>query len=93
MGEGGAPGPEAAVAKLAAGRVSRRYDELVDAMRGAGAMVHDEYTTLQLWAPATRIAGGTDEVLKNVIAERVLGLPREPRTDTQVPFRDVPRGA
>ncbi|HEV2759570.1 MAG TPA: acyl-CoA dehydrogenase family protein [Acidimicrobiales bacterium] len=93
MGEGGAPGPEAAVAKLAAGRVSRRCDELVDAMRGAGAMVHDEYTMLQLWAPATRIAGGTDEVLKNVIGERVLGLPAEPRTDKQVPFRDVPRGA
>ena len=93
MGDDGAPGPGAAVAKLAAGRVSRRYDELVDAMRGAGAMVHDGYTPLQLWAPATRIAGGTDEVLKNVIAERVLGLPREPRTDTQVPFRDVPRGA
>ena len=93
VGEGAGPGPEAAVAKLAAGRVSRRYDELVDAMRGAGAMVHDEYTMLQLWAPATRIAGGTDEVLKNVIAERVLGLPREPRTDTHIPFRDVPRGA
>lgn len=69
-------GPEAALAKLASGRVSRRYDEVVDAMRGAGAMLVDEHTPLQLWLPATRIAGGTDEVLKNVIAERVLGLPR-----------------
>jgi len=80
--EGGEPGPEAAVAKLASGRVTRRYDELAEAMRGAGAMVHDRYTPMQLWAPATRIAGGTDEVLKTVIAERVLGLPREPRTGT-----------
>jgi acyl-CoA dehydrogenase len=86
------PGPEAALAKLASGRVSRRSAELAEAMRGAGAMVHDEYTPQDLWAPATRIAGGTDEILKTVIAERVLGLPAEPRTDKDVPFRDVPRG-
>ncbi len=88
---GAGPGPEAALAKLAAGRVSRRWDELADAVRGAGAMVRDEYTPAQLWAPATRIAGGTDEILKNVIAERVLGLPAEPRTDASMPFRDVTR--
>ena len=69
-------GPEAALAKLASGRVSRRYDELVDAMRGAGSMLADEHTLRQLWLPATRIAGGTDEVLKDLIAERLLGLPR-----------------
>ena len=91
LAEGQIPGPEGSVAKLASARVSRRYDELADAMRGAGAMVHDEYTLLQLWVPAIRIAGGTDEVLKNVIAERVLGLPAEPRVDKDVPFRDVPR--
>jgi alkylation response protein AidB-like acyl-CoA dehydrogenase len=86
------PGPDAALAKLASARVSRRYVELTEAMRGAGAMVHDEYKLGELWAPATRIAGGTDEVLKTVIAERVLGMPREPRVDTHVPFRDVHRG-
>ena len=69
-------GHGAALAKLASGRVSRRYDELVDAMRGAGSMLTDGHTLRQLWLPATRIAGGTDEVLKNVIAERVLGLPK-----------------
>jgi alkylation response protein AidB-like acyl-CoA dehydrogenase len=87
------PGPDAALAKLASGRVSRRYAELAEAMRGAGAMVRDEYTRQDLWAPATRIAGGTDEILKTVIAERVLGLPAEPRTDKAVPFRDVRRGS
>ncbi len=91
LSHGEVPGPEGAVAKLASARVSRRYDELADAMRGPGAMVRDEYTLLQLWVPATRIAGGTDEVLKNLIAERVLGLPPEPRSDKDVPFRDVPR--
>jgi acyl-CoA dehydrogenase len=93
LAEGQIPGAEGAVAKLASSRVSRRYDELAEAMRGAASMVHDEYTLLQLWVPATRLAGGTDEVLKNVIAERVLGLPAEPRVDKDVPFRDVPRDA
>jgi len=92
LAEGQVPGSEGAVAKLASGRVSRRYDELLEAMRGAGSMVEDDYTLLQLWVPATRIAGGTDEVLKNVIAERVLGLPPEPRIDKDAAFRDVPHG-
>jgi len=92
LSAGQIPGAEGSVAKLASARVSQRWDELADAMRGAGAMLHDEYTLLQLWVPATRIARDTDEILKNVIAERVLGLPPEPRPDKDVPFRDVPRG-
>jgi len=89
---GQGPGPDSSLAKLASGRVTRRFDELAEAMRGAGAMLCDRYTPIQLWAPATRIAGGTDEILKNIVAERVLGLPAEPRTDTHVPFRATIRG-
>jgi alkylation response protein AidB-like acyl-CoA dehydrogenase len=46
-----------------------------------------------LYAPALRLAGGTDEIMKNIIAERVLGLPQDPRADKGLPFRDIPTGA
>jgi alkylation response protein AidB-like acyl-CoA dehydrogenase len=51
-----------------------------------------EWVRLLLSAPSYSIGGGTDEIQKNVVGERVLGLPREPQADRNMPFRDVPAG-
>ena len=51
----------------------------------------DRWRTLFLTGPSLSIRGGTDEVMRNILGERVLGLPPEPRVDKDVPFRDLPR--
>jgi alkylation response protein AidB-like acyl-CoA dehydrogenase len=69
--------------------------ELAIDIVGAGAIARaDEdyrWHSPLLGAPAAHIAGGSDEVMKNIIGERVLGLPGEPRVDKGVPWRDVLR--
>jgi alkylation response protein AidB-like acyl-CoA dehydrogenase len=74
------PGPEASVAKLAMGQLLARSNGVALGLLGPHAMVEDPYWTGGfLAAPALRIAGGSDEIQRNIIGERVLGLPKEPK--------------
>ena len=57
----------------------------------AGVDGSAEWRTLFLTSPSISIRGGTDEIQRNIVAERVLGLPPEPRADVDVPFSDLPR--
>ncbi len=83
----GTPGPEGSGRKLMGSRIYQlRADLLIDA-HGAAAMLSDGPHQVEfLTAPSMSIRGGTDEIQRNIIAERVLGLPPEPRVDTDIPW-------
>src|SRR6185369_5254737 len=84
--DAGSAGPEASVSKLLWGRWHRDLGELAMAVRGAPSLTVatppyglDDLQTLFLFSRADTIYGGSDEIQRNIIAERVLGLPKEPR--------------
>jgi acyl-CoA dehydrogenase len=93
--KGQVPGPEGSIGKLFGGRMMTEMGELAIDLVGPAAVAasDDDYRWNQtlLGAPAAHIAGGSDEVMKNIIGERVLGLPGEPRVDKGVPWREVRR--
>jgi alkylation response protein AidB-like acyl-CoA dehydrogenase len=85
------PGPEASVAKLAMGALLKRSTGVALELLGPHAMTEDgPLTTAFLTAPAVRIAGGSDEIQRNIIGERVLGLPKDPGPSRDTPFRELP---
>jgi alkylation response protein AidB-like acyl-CoA dehydrogenase len=93
---GRAPGPEGSVAKLAATILGKRSASVGMAIAGAGSLAWSEgdenggdAAAAFLFAPMLGIAGGTTEIQKNIIGERVLGLPKDPAVDKDVPFRDL----
>jgi len=93
LSRGALPGPEASVTKLFyAGHLKRTCD-LALALQGVSGVIAQGDAAWQhqfLQAPSIRIAGGSDEVQRNVLGERVLGLPGEPRLDKDVAFRNIP---
>ncbi len=99
LSRGQAPGPEAAIGKiLNANRLQEITSAAIDAQDHYGLVIgensaSDLFLRSFLWAPGLRIAGGTDEILKNIIAERVLGLPADQRADKGIAFKDLPSGA
>ena len=100
LSKGVAPGPETSVMKLFAAEYLRRLGNASLMLLGPeGQLMADdapagtEWQARFLFAPAIRIAGGSNEVQRNIMGERVLGLPREPQVDRDVPFRDLSRQA
>jgi alkylation response protein AidB-like acyl-CoA dehydrogenase len=101
----GEPGPEGSAGKLTFARLNQEISGFEVELLGGDGLTYDDWSPRRdaaadfargpgyryLRARANSIEGGTSEVLRNIIAERVLGLPAEPRTDTAVPWKDLPR--
>ncbi|MFI5036532.1 MAG: acyl-CoA dehydrogenase family protein [Acidimicrobiales bacterium] len=103
----GTPGPEGSTAKLAFAEENQRTSELlVDLLGAEGLLYGSRYPLVRptesafnaadphkafLRMRANSIEGGTSEVMRNIIGERVLGLSGEPRVDKDLPWKDVPR--
>ena len=96
--QGRPQGPEGSLGKLVSSHVARAASRVHTQLSGADALLTGEDSPMGgviaeifVSVPATSIAGGTDEIQRNIIAERVLRMPKEHSVDTGKPFRDVPR--
>jgi alkylation response protein AidB-like acyl-CoA dehydrogenase len=100
LSRGATPGPENSIGKVVLANmgqeIGREAVEMLDQFGvisdPALAPMRAMFETQVLASPGLRIAGGTDEILRNIIAERVLGLPGDIRVDKDVPFKDMPTG-
>ena len=100
LSKGQTPGPESSIGKVInANQMMDIANTAIEAQGHYGIIDDPEFAPLEgafhqsyMFAPGLRIAGGTDEILKNIIAERVLGLPQDVRVDKGVPFKDLPTG-
>jgi alkylation response protein AidB-like acyl-CoA dehydrogenase len=92
ISQGRMPGPEASAGKLAGTRTARALADLSVRLLGDDAVYAALLDGTSTWPdsqaslPGLAIAGGTDEILRNILGERVLGLPAEPRADKGVTF-------
>jgi alkylation response protein AidB-like acyl-CoA dehydrogenase len=84
------PGPEAGLAKVTIVNGAIKAGELIADVIGPDALAQDsEWAYMISFLPGLKSAGGTEEILRNTIGERVLGLPPEPRLDKGIPFSEL----
>tara|TARA_B100001027_G_scaffold196073_1_gene152735 strand:- start:1071 stop:2297 length:1227 start_codon:yes stop_codon:yes gene_type:complete len=99
LSRGDTPGPEASITKIVSANKLQAIGNFGMDSSDMSGMLMDEksdfikFQVAWMGAAGLRIAGGTDEILKNIIAERVLGLPQEARADKGLAFKDIPSGS
>ena len=100
LSQGKTPGPENAIGKMVGAPLRQEMSAFAMELQGEAGILTDPsvagaaggFQQGYLAAPGLRLAGGTDEILHNILAERVLGLPGEVRVDKDLAFQDIPTG-
>lgn len=100
LSQGGTPGPESSITKILAAKKMQDLGSFAMDLQGEGGLIRDAklsaggagYQDQWFEGAGMRIGGGTDEILRNIVSERILGMPGDIRVDKGVSFNDMPRG-